>query len=458
MKKLVAACLPLVLIVVFMIVGVSVGESESLAGMVAGSPTATASAQQDDGCGEYEEDNLPGTLSTVKWTDDVSKRAEILARLMAGDKATWKNNGFDEPVMFGIKLTTEQIAGILGNLKQESGWIPNNHEGGVKKDTSNAEEKARIHVPEGIGIAQWTTWNRKENLIKFADEHDKHWYNPALQVGFLFHELDTSYRSSTLEPLQKARSVKEATRVFLANFEGPGQPHETREQAVEREMKTRFPNATDVYQQLVKLNIKGGQDSPDMSQCTSTGSVEAGTLGDFKYPNSPIPPGKQLVITNADHFSQYGWNRSGTFDAKLLSGSTGNWSSDNGYAWPQCTLWTAVRLLSLGLSQKLVAKGVPWGTLKKLGGGASQADTLAKFGVKVDNVPHVHDVVSFPPGVLGSDPVWGHVGVVEQVSADRKTFTISEGNSTGHAGDIDVKPIAVDLRLKFAHVEEFVKG
>lgn len=490
MKKLVAACLPLVLIVVFMIVGVSVGESESLAGMVAGSHTATASARQDDTC------TIDTSISTVG-TDELS-RAEAIAKNLLANPYHIDMSGLG----FEANKDAELVSAILGNMKFESGFIPASYQAGgggipgfseitglnVKSGQHTDNQKMldtldkdgmRDKGARAIGLAQWDR-GRSVDLIKFAmgrlngspfKDSPKQWDTVEVQAAFLLHEMVGSQKSfvEQIEGLQDFSGndahVRQLTEQWYRHFERGPLPEKatTAEERKRREdnIAARKKTAVDLHRHVLEWaqQVPGWAPSPGSGSCSSdSGSVEGGTLSDFKYPNSPTPPGKQLVIENADHFSQYGWNRSGTFDAKLLPGSTGNWSADGGYAWPQCTLWTAVRLLSLGLSQKLVAKGVPVGKLKYLGSGVSQADTLAQFGVKVDNVPHVHDVVSFPMGHGGANTEYGHVGVVEWVSPDRRTFTISEGNSTGHDGDVDVRPIPLDSAMKFAHVEEFVKG
>ena len=491
MKKLVAACLPLILIVVFMIVGVSMGESESLAGMVAGSHTATASTQQDT-C------TIDTSISTVG-TDELS-RAEAIAKNLLANPYHIDMSGLG----FEANKDTELVSAILGNMKFESGFIPASYQAGgggipgfseitglsVKSGQHTDNQKMldtldqdgmREKGGRAIGLAQWDK-GRSVELIKFAmgrlngspfKDSPKQWDTPEVQAAFLLHEMVGSQKSfvDQIEGLQDFSGsdahVRQLTEQWYRHFERGPLPEKatTAKERKRREdnIAAREKTAVDLHRHVLEWAQQVPGWAPSSSSgsgsCSSdSGSVEGGTLADFKYPNSPIPPIKQTVITNADHFSQYGWNRSGTFDAKLLSGSTGNWSANGGYKWPQCTLWTAVRLLSLGLSQKLVAKGIPWGSLRTLGDGQNQAGSLAAFGVKVDHVPHVHDVVSFPPGVAGAQPPSGHVAVVEYVSADRRTFTVSEGNSTGVDGQVDVRPIAVDLSMTFAHVEDFVKG
>ena len=60
-------------------------------------------------------------------------------------------------------------------------------------------------------------------------------------------------------------------------------------------------------------------------------------------------------------------------------------------------------------------------------------ETVA-YGGKQPNQgnPQNHEAVSFPPGVAGADPTYGHVAVVEYVNADG-SFLISETNADGKA-------------------------
>lgn len=443
MKKLVAACLPLVLIVVFMIVGVSVGESESLAGMAAGSHTATASTRQGT-CSVLIEDNLPSPdgVGVISWTDENKKNAAMLARLMLGDVQAWKDDGSNEVHLHGVHLNLVQIAGILGNFYQESGWITNKHQGGVRKNTLNEVEgdDAHIHNGEGIGIAQWTFWNRKQNLIDYAKQAPGNWYDPSIQVGFLLKEISEGYAGD----LQSKTSVADATATFLKNFENPGNTFES-------EYNKRLPYAKDTYAYLLKLNLRipTDDDSSKMNECKhELGSVEGGSLADFKY-NGKIT-GNATPITNVKDFEKYGWNDNGTFDAKMLPSSDGQWEYFREGRY-QCTTWVAVRMLSLGLTKRLMDAGITWHTLNYLGMGKDQAGTLHAAGVPMDRKPQVHDVVSYTN--------MNHVAFVEEVHGN--TIIISEGNSydayDGSSSAVDLKSTSTE-NMVFAHVEEFLKS
>lgn len=98
-----------------------------------------------------------------------------------------------------------QVAGIIGNLYQESGLNP-----------------ARIESNgEGIGLVQWS-FGRKQNLINYASSKGVDWSDLETQLEFLVSELDSKqfyqrYKDTFMNPY----SVSEATEAFCFGFERP---------------------------------------------------------------------------------------------------------------------------------------------------------------------------------------------------------------------------------------------
>lgn len=95
------------------------------------------------------------------------------------------------------------------------------------------------------------------------------------------------------------------------------------------------------------------------------------------------------------------------FDPDHADGDTGN-----AYEFSQCTWWAYVRRHQLGL---------PAGS--HMGNGADWADTARRLGYWVDNTPRVGDAICFQRGQYGSDPFYGHVGIVESVGEDGSITT-----------------------------------
>ena len=124
------------------------------------------------------------------------------------------------------------VAGLMGNLDAESALRPNNLQDTYSKEfkLSDAEYTAKVdngtytnfvHDEAGYGLAQWTYWSRKENLLNYAKSKKKSIGDLEMQLEFLVKELKTSYTNSVYNILKNATSVQQASDVVLMNFERP---------------------------------------------------------------------------------------------------------------------------------------------------------------------------------------------------------------------------------------------
>ena len=123
------------------------------------------------------------------------------------------------------------VAGLMGNLQAESALRPNNLQNsyetklGYNDDTytqavDNGSYTNFVHDSAGYGLAQWTYWSRKQNLLNFKNNSNKSIGDLTLQLDFLFNELSTSYKG-VLNGLVNSKSVKEASDLVLTQFERP---------------------------------------------------------------------------------------------------------------------------------------------------------------------------------------------------------------------------------------------
>jgi len=101
----------------------------------------------------------------------------------------------------GKGLSDAAVAGILGNLQEESSLNP---------DAYNGNEGA-------IGIAQWEG-GRRTALQAFARANGTSETDLNTQLNFLWHELNTSERSS-LSAIQSASSASEAAAIWDEKYE-----------------------------------------------------------------------------------------------------------------------------------------------------------------------------------------------------------------------------------------------
>lgn len=141
------------------------------------------------------------------------------------EKRIWdflKAEGFND---FGV-------AGLMGNLLAESGLRPNNMEDqyqsklGYNDDSytravDNGTYTNFVTDAVGYGLAQWTYWTRKQNLLNFARQNNKSIGDLEMQLCFLIKELKELYTNSVYNVLRKATSVLEASNAVLLNFERP---------------------------------------------------------------------------------------------------------------------------------------------------------------------------------------------------------------------------------------------
>lgn len=123
-------------------------------------------------------------------------------------------------------------AGLMGNLLAESGLRPNNMEDqyqsklGYNDDSytravDNGTYTNFVKDAVGYGLAQWTYWTRKQNLLNFARQNNKSIGDLEMQLCFLIKELKELYTNSVYNVLKKATSILEASNAVLLNFERP---------------------------------------------------------------------------------------------------------------------------------------------------------------------------------------------------------------------------------------------
>lgn len=120
----------------------------------------------------------------------------------------------------------------MGNLLAESGLRPDNMEDQYQSKLGYNDESYTHAVDNGTytnfvkdavgyGLAQWTYWTRKQNLLNFARQNNKSIGDLEMQLCFLIKELKELYTNSVYNVLRKATSVLEASNAVLLNFERP---------------------------------------------------------------------------------------------------------------------------------------------------------------------------------------------------------------------------------------------
>ncbi len=128
-------------------------------------------------------------------------------------------------------------AGLMGNLFAESGLAPNNLENrcNTKLGLSDTEYTNRVnngqytnfvHDGCGYGLAQWTYYSRKQNLLNKKKSAGTSIGDGNTQLAFLISELKSDF-SSVHSTLKSATSVRSASDVVLTKFEKPADQSES---------------------------------------------------------------------------------------------------------------------------------------------------------------------------------------------------------------------------------------
>lgn len=127
-------------------------------------------------------------------------------------------------------LNDYACAGVEGNLFCESGNRPNNLENQYEKKlgmtddeyvrkVDSGEYTNFVHDSAGFGLAQWTYWSRKQGLLEYMRGRDLSIADLGGQLDYLWIEM--SRNGTLMNALMSAKSVYEATVIFMVVFENP---------------------------------------------------------------------------------------------------------------------------------------------------------------------------------------------------------------------------------------------
>ena len=126
---------------------------------------------------------------------------------------------------------------LMGNLQAESGLKSSNLQNSFQKKLGYNDESYTSAVDNGkyvnfvrdsagYGLAQWTYWTRKQNLLNFAKQNGKSIGDIDMQLDFLLWELQTGYKA-ILNALKSASNIRSASDVVLKQFERPANQSES---------------------------------------------------------------------------------------------------------------------------------------------------------------------------------------------------------------------------------------
>ena len=122
------------------------------------------------------------------------------------------------------------VAGIMGNLRAESALSPINLQNSFEKKlgynditytqaVDNGIYNNFVHDGAGYGLAQWTYYSRKQNLLVYARNRKVSIGDLQMQLEFLWKEMQNY--STMMKELNTATTVRDASNSFLFRFERP---------------------------------------------------------------------------------------------------------------------------------------------------------------------------------------------------------------------------------------------
>ena len=158
------------------------------------------------------------------WQEDLKKiQKEIDGKPFTDEERMWR-------FLKSKGLNDYAAAGIMGNLYAESGLSPINLENYYEsklgmtdreytESVDNGSYSNFVHDKAGYGLAQWTYYSRKQNLLDFAREKGASIGDLEMQMEFLWGEMQ-GY-SDMMQKLWNASSVQESSNAVLLDFERP---------------------------------------------------------------------------------------------------------------------------------------------------------------------------------------------------------------------------------------------
>lgn len=329
---------------------------------------------------------------------------------MTNEKIIWdflKNKG----------LTDFGVAGLMGNLYAESGLMPNNLQNtgnkklGMTDDeyvtaVDNGSYQNFVKDSQGFGLAQWTYWSRKQNLLNFARAASKSIGDLQMQLDFLWKELSESY-SSVLQTLKTASSILTASNAVLLKFERPADQSETAQKKRAGFGQTYY----DKFAGSLAQEPKEENDMTAVERLLQTARNEIGYLE--KATNSNLDDKTANVGSN--NYTKYArdLDRLGVYNFPK-----------NGYAWCDMFVdWCFVTTFGVETAWEM--------TNQPMGGCGAGCTYSAQYyknmGRFFTSNPQPGDQIFFKDG-----DGMGHTGLVEKVQNGR-VYTI-EGNTSSLAG------------------------
>lgn len=187
----------------------------------------------------------------------------------------------------GTGLNDYAVAGIMGNIFAESGFLPINLQNSFERKLGMTDESYTKAVDDGTylnfvrdgagyGLCQWTFWTRKQNLLDYAKKQGKSIGDIHVQLGFMWGEFQ-GY-TKMMQILNSAKSIREASDAVLLNYEKPADQSE----AMRIKRASFGQTFYDKYAEKTKFpyKIKVNTDALTIRRGPGTNNAQAGVITD----------------------------------------------------------------------------------------------------------------------------------------------------------------------------------
>lgn len=193
------------------------------------------------------------------------------------------------------------VAGLMGNVKAESGFNPKNLSNAANKKLGLTDIQYTDGVDKGTykkfitdgydyGLCQWVYNTRKKKLYNFAKERGCSIGDLGMQLDYIWKELNEY--SSVLKVLKSATTVKEASDDVLTRYEKPAnqgdkekakrakygedilKKYNVKEKSLmaDEDKEIRIPDRVKITGQTVNLRTGDSKDYPEI------GTLKGGTV------------------------------------------------------------------------------------------------------------------------------------------------------------------------------------
>lgn len=311
-------------------------------------------------------------------------------------------------------------AGLMGNLYAESGLQSINLQNTYEKSLGFSDESYTnavdngsytnfVHDSAGYGLAQWTYYSRKQNLLDYAKSVGKSIGDLEMQLQFLVKEL--SGYSGMTQNLKNAVSLLEASNWVLLNFERP------------LDQSTSVQNKRASFGQVYYDKFAGrsttvttekGDTMSAVERLIATAKAEIGYLE--KATNSQLDD--KTANAGSNNYTKYARDLDNL--GNIYNGKK------NGYAWCDMFVdWCFVKTFGVELAMKLLCQAY-----NGAGAGCTySAQYYKNKGQFYKSNPKPGDQIFFTNDGGASSC---HTGLVVAVDSSR-VYTI-EGNTSSTAG------------------------